>query len=389
MAILKMRGWQRRQAVFMVIGLAIAGCEGQPQRQRDWEDVGESAQAIVPADPTVRVTGERSLVTITTADSLLPVNTLTGKFTENGDTYQIAENNNDGYRANIRHARPGELIVKSATECASPTPPDPPCVSECLSGHGNCLLFNGYGTPTDFTFTDKNGWSNDRLELTLSPALAQPVFMAPRLQLKFGQKRYLRFYFKVGADFEIPQAGDDIIISQVWQYNKEQISRPPPFVVALRAGANGLLKIVFMYANNTLPAGAQKGFEMPIAVPAETTIQKNTWYNFHIMLIPQYSGSPAGLGGILIWKNLGLSPSFVAAAALNYANRNVAFGYHPTTPDTVVECTADADSMSNCFDMRVGIYRDVHHELGNPSKHQPVYFHSLKLTSTEAAMNGI
>jgi hypothetical protein len=372
----------------MVIGLAFAGCEGQPQLQQDWENVGESIQAVLPASVAARVTGERSSVTITTADSLIPISTLTGKFTESGNTYQIAENNNDGYRANIRHAGPGELIVKSAAECALP---NAPCVSECLSTHGNCLLFNGYGTPTDFTFTDKTGWSNDRLELTLSPSLAEPGFMAPQLQLKFGQKRYLRFYFKVGADFEVPAAEDDIIISQVWQYNKEpaSLSRPPPFVVALRAGANGLLKIVFMYANDTLPTDMKKGWEMPITVPAEATIQKNTWYNFHVMLIPQYSGSPAGLGGILIWKNLGLSPSFVDTSALNYANRNVAFGYHPTTADGDVQCTDAPGSMSNCFDMRVGIYRDVHHELGHPSKHQPVYFDSIKITSTEAAMNGI
>jgi hypothetical protein len=370
------------------VGLACSSVEA-PQVAFDEptvEEVGAVKQRL-EAGVAARVTGDPGgnpdSIQIVTRDGRLPSGTVTGKYIEEGRSYQIVENDKDQYRPNIRHAAPGHLLVSNPAERAS----------ECLGSHGNCLVFRGYGTPTDFTFTDKSGWSNDRLELVLSRGSQDGGFSVPELPLKFGQKRYLRFYIRPAADFESPTSPDDsIIVSQVWQISQTTSGLYPPILVVLKAGPTpSQLNLVFEYSN----ASVQRG------VLATTTINKGSWNNFHIMLIPQWQGASAGLGGVLIWKNLGLNPTFIDTQALNYSTRNVAYGYRPATADhnddaSVIDTPANTDAddltclndaMSNCFDIRVGIYRDVYHNY-RPSLHQTVYFDSIKITNNEASMNG-
>lgn len=353
-------------AALLLLGTGVAACNGQAQSALgNPEELGQVAEGL-ETGVLARVTND-NLTSITTGDSgpnVLPSGTLTARLTEGDQNYRIVENRNDGYRGNVRHAVAGQILLGDG----------------CLGSHGKCLLFNGYGTPTDFNFTDKicpanqpdcgYAWSNDRLEIVLSRGLHENGFVDSPQPLQFGQKRYLRVYFRVGADFESPEPGDEIIISQVWQFPGNY----PPLAVALKASSNPAnVDVVFEYSNDN----AQK---VQFLVD---TVNKNTWHNYYIMMIPEWAGAPAGLGSLLVWKDLGLSPTFVDTQALNYSTRMFAWGYRPTASP----CANTGPS--DCFDVRVGLYRDVHHELGHWSKHQPVYFDSLKMATNESTIVGM
>lgn len=338
---------------FLACALGFAACDGQAQPSLgSQEELGQTAAAL-ETGVLARVTND-NLTSIMTGDQFLPSGTLTARLTEGDQNYRIVENHNDAYRANARHAVAGQILLGD----------------NCLSGHGNCLLFNGYGTPTDFNFTDKIGWSNDRLELVLSRGLHENGFVDSPQPLQFGQKRYLRFYFRVGADFESPEPGDEIIISQAWQFSGNY----PPLAMALKASSTpDNVDVVFEYSNDNVQ-------KVQFLVD---TVARNTWHNYHIMMIPQWAGAPAGPGSLLVWKDLGLNPTFVDTQALNYSNRTFPWGYRPTA----APCASTGSS--DCFDVRVGLYRDVHHELGHWSKHQPVYFDSLKMATNESTIVGM
>lgn len=344
-------------------------CQEQALTEPPEARSGEQTQALWDG-VVARVTGDDPNTTITTRNSNVPDGTITALMTEGGYEYKIVENDRDDYRPNIRHAPPGRLLSAGAN--------NPVCAG---LGHGNCLLFMGYGSSQlDFIFQDKVSWGNDRLELVLARGSEQGLGGAPSWH--FGEKRYLRFYLQIPSAFDSPfpcdTAGrcDEIIISQIWQ-----ISNDPILLISLGYNSDSSkIDLIFRYSNDATHASLPN---IALARPefARTTISKGSWYNFHIMMIPRWNDN----GSVLIWKNLGLQPSFVDQQAINYSNRLFPWGFQPTVPAG----TCDNSGTGDCFDIRVGIYRDVYHDQGHLSRHQPVYIDSLKVTATEAAMTGL
>lgn len=331
----------------MMIGLCavLTACAGVESGDDGPNSAAEISQAL-ETNVVARVTGEKDLTTITVTDSQVPQGTVTGKLIEGDTTYLFVENSNDNYMPNVRHASPGRLIQEG---------------SPCLGGHGNCLLFNAYGTPTDFTFSEKTGWSNDRLELVLSRGDLQA--------LTFGQNTYLRFYIRLDTSFETPAS--EFIVSQVWQNSS---SLGPVFAIYIIQDPQDptQLGMSFRYRNDpNAPQQAEYAHEFHYE-----RIARGTWYNYHLMLKPSYVGMASGRGAILIWKDVGLNGSLIDTQAVNYsATDDTRYKFYWGFPP--------GGSLGSTFDIRLGIYR------GMPSKHAPVWFDSIKVTRSTAAMPGI
>lgn len=358
---------------FLIAALAVS-CEEASYGGLDSVELESVSQSLAPG-VIARLTGERDATTIIVADKPTPEGAITGSFIESGMTYAILENELDNNVPNIRHAPLGRML-------------HPPLYSEapvrsCLSGHGACLFFGGYKTNplvclpnscaggNGASIMDKPSWGNDRLEVILARDDAR---------VAFGTKWYLRFYIYLDPDFVTPapsQSGE-FIVHQVWQQGP--INPPaggPPFAVYVTERCSDSVldpakaALSFRYRNNrNAPPGMNGGTEFLC-----TTVNKGTWYNFHIMAQPWANGMQGGPGAILIWKNVGSSGALIDSDALNYSGNASTYrfnwGYAP------------ADGFKNTFDVRVGIKRS------KPMTNTPMLFDSIKLTVSTAAMNGI
>jgi hypothetical protein len=273
-------------------------------------------------------------------------------------------------------------------------------------GHGACLLFNARGIGGSGFTDDESMWSNDRLEAVLDQSLA------------FGSVRYLRFYVRFDPEFKLAtdpalQADPtfkakydgyygafdeyDYIMSQTWQISSSAIStrgvRGPAFAIYLLTNPDaGLLTMSFRYRNDATGTCVYKDTNPPRCQSLKyatefhrVVVQKGRWYNFTIKLAPRLPKD--GMGEILIWKDRYLQGPLVETEADNYKcppesyctrvdqHRRFKWGF---TPDANVRL--GEVGLGNTFAVRLGFYRAI------PSTHSPFRMDSIKLTTTQAAM---
>lgn len=385
----------------MWLAALALGCSTVARSQAGTEaESTASASEALEADVLARVTGDRN-DEVVAFDHDLAGSSNYSKLKEDGTTYSFVENGLP--LSNIRHAPPGQ-VIRMAT--------DVPCAA---LGHGNCLLFNGYGTPTDFAFTDKDirigsneNWSNDRLELILShgageaiAAGAQPDPQSPNLH--FGRKRYLRYYVRIGDGFvgaapracppsnQFTPSDDEFIMTQVWQVSSNAPGHGPVFAVYLFAYPADPNKVLMSFRVRNGTGSHEEDTACGHEFHTEL-LNRNQWYNFYFQLIPNYIGNPTqDTGSILIWRDvdMGSWASITDQQARNFNEpHDFYWGYAPQAGwQTHVDAHNNYDLLGDRFELRVGLYRS-----GNsvaPSKHQPVYFDSIKMSMTLEALSGL